>query len=459
MPTPHSPICYSSPSESSGRSDQQRAASGRLRGRCLRSAFTSALPTPTSSGDLQRQTRRQISYRWPMPGPPSRWSSRLTARMPWWSWMAHARPIPMATRCNTTGLNAQRSTRKSLSQRRRGRVQSCRSARTRSFLVVNDGILSATNAVTVEVITTAQAVERLIAEVTARWPRARPLVATLCAALSSIERGNLVSAINQLQAFQNKVRAQVAPSDPVPWRLLSSSRRRTSWMCWAAATLILGAGRTAGLAAVAHQPNGRAQLNSWPNRADVHAGSVHEPGGLGDDRRGGGPRRRHIRVRGPERRQVPQPLLPGCVAVGAVWGGVSTQRGTRGGAATKESHKLNGLNELHEQGEQIEDLRRLRRFACIVSKDTGARGSRLTNWRAQGPSGNWPPIMVAPTRVACVFAPGRLRLSNPIPPCCISQSTTPALSPKDLPSPTFAASRLRCSTPSPPFVSAPLETP
>jgi len=40
------------------------------------------------------------------------------------------------------------------------------------------------------------------------------LVASLSAALRSIERGNRVSAINQLGGFQNKVRAQVAPSDP-----------------------------------------------------------------------------------------------------------------------------------------------------------------------------------------------------------------------------------------------------
>ena len=82
------------------------------------------------------------------------------------------------------------------------------------LLVVDDAMLSATNAVTVEVITTAEALERLIAQVAATWPRSRPLVATLSAALASVGRGNRVSAMNQLQAFQNKVRAQVVPSDP-----------------------------------------------------------------------------------------------------------------------------------------------------------------------------------------------------------------------------------------------------
>lgn len=41
----------------------------------------------------------------------------------------------------------------------------------------------------------------------------QPLLASLDAAMSSLQRGNIVSAINQLQAFQNKVRAQVEPVD------------------------------------------------------------------------------------------------------------------------------------------------------------------------------------------------------------------------------------------------------
>ncbi len=72
----------------------------------------------------------------------------------------------------------------------------------------------ATNAFTVEVITPAQAVERLIALGNSSWPHPRPLVASLEAALASIQRGHPVSAINQLSAFQNKVRAQVRPRDP-----------------------------------------------------------------------------------------------------------------------------------------------------------------------------------------------------------------------------------------------------
>jgi hypothetical protein len=41
----------------------------------------------------------------------------------------------------------------------------------------------------------------------------QPLLASLGAAMSSLGRGNATSAINQLQAFQNKVRAQVEPVD------------------------------------------------------------------------------------------------------------------------------------------------------------------------------------------------------------------------------------------------------
>jgi uncharacterized delta-60 repeat protein len=82
------------------------------------------------------------------------------------------------------------------------------------LLVVSDSLLEDTNAFSVEIITTAQAVERLMAQVDSLWPRSHPLLATLSAALASIQRGNTVSANNQLQAFQNKVRAQVASSAP-----------------------------------------------------------------------------------------------------------------------------------------------------------------------------------------------------------------------------------------------------
>jgi len=84
------------------------------------------------------------------------------------------------------------------------------------LLVVSDGLVSNTNAVTVEVITTAHALERLVAMVNSAVARPQPLRATLKAALDLIGRD---SAANQLLAFQNQVRARVAPFDPALVRI------------------------------------------------------------------------------------------------------------------------------------------------------------------------------------------------------------------------------------------------
>src|SRR5437867_10347643 len=81
------------------------------------------------------------------------------------------------------------------------------------LLVVGDGLLTDTNAATIEVITTAQAVEQLVAAANAGVSRSAPLQAMLAAAIASIDRSNPLSAINQLLAFQNQVRAQVSPLD------------------------------------------------------------------------------------------------------------------------------------------------------------------------------------------------------------------------------------------------------
>jgi predicted outer membrane repeat protein len=63
--------------------------------------------------------------------------------------------------------------------------------------------------------TPAAAVQRLLDLVNSQWARPQPLRASLDAALASLDRGKSTAAINQLEAFQHKVRAQVAPSDPV----------------------------------------------------------------------------------------------------------------------------------------------------------------------------------------------------------------------------------------------------
>jgi len=83
-------------------------------------------------------------------------------------------------------------------------------------LRVSDGLCPDTACVTVEVISPCQAIGTLIATIeSSSLPRnrQRPLIATLKAACASFERGDVRPGVNQLEAFQNKVRAQVAPAD------------------------------------------------------------------------------------------------------------------------------------------------------------------------------------------------------------------------------------------------------
>ncbi len=67
---------------------------------------------------------------------------------------------------------------------------------------------------TVTVLTSEQALDQLVLELENNAARPVPLVAGIQAALASIGRQNLIAAINQLEAFKNKVQAQVAPLDP-----------------------------------------------------------------------------------------------------------------------------------------------------------------------------------------------------------------------------------------------------
>ena len=82
------------------------------------------------------------------------------------------------------------------------------------ILSVNDGMASDTQAFAVEVITTSQAVDRLVILVQSGSGNTQPLVASLKAALAAIDRSQPTTAINQLEAFINKVHAQLEPSDP-----------------------------------------------------------------------------------------------------------------------------------------------------------------------------------------------------------------------------------------------------
>jgi len=84
------------------------------------------------------------------------------------------------------------------------------------MLVVDDGRCARSVSLTVEVLSACEAVEILIDKVdNADLGRRnkRPLIATLKAACASFDRGNCVSGVTQLEAFQNKVRAQIGHVD------------------------------------------------------------------------------------------------------------------------------------------------------------------------------------------------------------------------------------------------------
>src|SRR5262249_1176707 len=81
-------------------------------------------------------------------------------------------------------------------------------------LVVDDGFLSATNGVSVQVLTASGAINDLAATVNSSVPQAQLVLAELAAAAASIERGAPVTAIHRLVVFQNLVRAQIGAADP-----------------------------------------------------------------------------------------------------------------------------------------------------------------------------------------------------------------------------------------------------
>ncbi len=90
-------------------------------------------------------------------------------------------------------------------------------------LQVSDGQESATATTTFQVLSPAEAVTSLArvveqADLGGRNPQ--PLLASLHAAAASFERCNLTSGLNQLEAFQHKVSAQIAPKNPALAELL-----------------------------------------------------------------------------------------------------------------------------------------------------------------------------------------------------------------------------------------------
>ncbi|WP_162897490.1 hypothetical protein, partial [Raoultella ornithinolytica] len=85
------------------------------------------------------------------------------------------------------------------------------------LLEVSDGHATCQLQTNICVISACQAVEQIIANIDASsLPRNRkqPLSASLKAACASFDKGHFVPALNQLEAFQNKVSAQIAPDYP-----------------------------------------------------------------------------------------------------------------------------------------------------------------------------------------------------------------------------------------------------
>jgi hypothetical protein len=85
-------------------------------------------------------------------------------------------------------------------------------------LAVSDGYDVGTAQVSFEIITPAGAVgqlAQLVNDAELESHNQQPLLATLQAGMASFQRGEIATALNQLSAFQNKVHAQVAPSNPL----------------------------------------------------------------------------------------------------------------------------------------------------------------------------------------------------------------------------------------------------
>ena len=122
-------------------------------------------------------------------------------------------------------------------------------------LTVSDGPLSGSQTITVAVLTLSQAVDQLVATVDQNAAGQQSLIASLRAALASINRSNPTPAINQLQAFQNKVNAQLGPIDPVlAQELINEAQSIIN-------AIIGGGGGKAMVNAKADRANGKLHLN------------------------------------------------------------------------------------------------------------------------------------------------------------------------------------------------------
>jgi hypothetical protein len=131
-------------------------------------------------------------------------------------------------------------------------------------LSVNDGLVSVQQTILVRVVSIGQVVADLIDVIDQVVSKPGPLVAMLSAALASINRGNFSAAVEQLGAFRNMVKAQVAPLDPsLAGRLIRSAQ--------SIAQILSGAAAPRTMIAIHRQAGGKIclQLSSRPARTCI----------------------------------------------------------------------------------------------------------------------------------------------------------------------------------------------
>jgi hypothetical protein len=135
------------------------------------------------------------------------------------------------------------------------------------LLSVDDGLATNSCMVEINVLTLPRALERLIDFVNSNVSNPRPLTATLSAALASLNHGATIPALNQLEAFLQKIAAQVSPTSPALAETLAQN----------AAQLIGILGRDctkpqspAKLAGFSKKPNGKLRLEFTAAAASLY---------------------------------------------------------------------------------------------------------------------------------------------------------------------------------------------